>query len=286
MAEKKRDETADSSIVDKTSDKKKTLSKHFKKILLLLSLVFLLFASYVGYLYSSTPEVIRKPLLEHYHFRMQIIMNGQPENFGDEKYQAAYAKDQCNADLPAHPIHFHDGKDQFAHIHWEGMTGGIMMKYYGWNYIGGPDDILGYRVDKLPNPDKVPIHGKVLPVIPNDTNFYIYTGDKNNYQKRNFEDWKTQDLERFFGKTSNSPAHELNKKKSFLDNIFPEVYAHDGVIHEPTAASHESEEEKLTRINNLIGDVIIFVQKNEPSVQEIKERFSNLQPLSESTCGG
>ena len=48
----------------------------------------------------------------------------------------------------------------------------------------------------------------------------------------------------------------------------------------------ETEEEKLTRINNMIGNVVIFVQKDKPTDQQIKERFNDLEPLSDSTCGG
>lgn len=267
---------------------KRTFSKRFKIVAVALVAILLVPLSYAGYIYAASPAVIREPKLEHYHFRMQILVDGNAENFAEDKYQQDYAKDQCNANLPEQPIHFHDGKDQFTHIHWEGMTGGMVMKYYGWNYIDGINKALGYKLDDLGDIQKVNTHGNFLPAVPDDAKFYIYTGDENGYKEKNFDDWKNQDLEQFFDKTSNFPAHEQNKKTSFLDKILPKASAHGDEDHSttPKTTDSESEEQKLTRINNMIGNVVIFVQKDKPTDQQIKDRFNDLEPLTDSTCGG
>lgn len=277
----------DSLHEQKSSKLKRSISKKYKLIIATILLVFASSLVYVGYIYAASPDVIRNPKLEHYHFRMQIVVSGKSENFADKKYQTDYAKDQCNANLPEQPIHFHDNMDQFTHIHWEGMTGGMVMKYYGWNYIGGLNNALGYKLDDLSNVQKVTTHGDYLPPVPSNTNFYIYTGDLSNYEARGFDDWKTQDLEKFFGKSSNSPAHEENKQKtSLLDEVFPTAYAHGTADDIDGDDGTETEEEKRTRINNLIGNVVIFVQKDKPTDQQIKDRFTDLEPLADSTCGG
>lgn len=252
-------------------------------------LIAVVLLSYVGYAYAASPAVVRNPKLEHYHFRMQILVNGKAEDFSTKGYQTGYAKDQCNASLPEQPIHFHDNKDQFTHIHWEGMTGGMVMKYYGWNYIGGMSNALGYKLDKLTDPQKVTTHGNYLPAVPQGSNFYVYTGNENGYKQRSFDDWKSQDLEQFFGASSNFPAHKLNKdgQSSLLDKVFPKALAHGGEDDgNDGEAGEESEEQKLTRINNLVGNVVIFAQKDKPTDQQIKDRFNKLEPLSDSTCGG
>jgi hypothetical protein len=288
--------------IDDTPDKvkmdKKIVKRHFhlrtwhKAIIGLVLTIIVGFGLYAGYAYTISPDVIRNPKLEHYHFRMQILVDGKAEDFSTQAYQTGYAKDQCNANLPEQPIHFHDNKDQFTHIHWEGMTGGMVMKYYGWNYIGGLDNALGYKLNDLSDIQKVTTHGNYLPSVSNDDAFYIYTGDEDGYQKRSFEDWKSKDLEDFFGKTSNSPSHELNKSGdvSVLDLLFPKAYAHgtadDADGDDGTTVPSESEQEKLTRINNLLGNVVIFVQKDQPTDQQIKDRFNDLEPLTDSTCGG
>lgn len=267
--------------------KRNTKRKYLKFFAVAMTILILVPVSYAGYIYASSPGVIREPKLEHYHFRMQIVANGKAENFAEDKYQQDYAKDQCNANLPEQPIHFHDGIDQFTHIHWEGMTGGMVLKYYGWDYIGGINKALGYKLDDLGDIQKVNTHGNFLPDVPEDAQFYIYTGDEDSYQKRDFDSFVNQDLEEFFGTTSNFPAHEQNKQSSLIDKLFPKASAHGTEDHTNSPATdNENEEERLTRINNLIGNVVIFVQEEEPTDQQIKERFNNLVPLTDSTCGG
>jgi len=256
------------------------------KVLLavLLTLAAVLAASF-GLVYAVSPAAIRQPKMEHYHFRMQLVVGGQPVNFGEGKFQTPYEKDQCSADLSEQPIHFHDGKGQFVHIHWDAMTGGLVLKNYGWNLAGGKSGLLGYRLDGLPKIKKVPIHGNALPALPGGAKFWVYTGDDHSYQKKSFDDFKRQDLEQFFDKKSNFLSGAPSSG-SLLSWLFPKAAAHGAEFHGGTPTFEETELERLTRINNLIGNVVIFVQPDEPSDAQIKERFAHLEPLSDSTCGG
>ncbi len=290
MSDRTEEPTIESGVRTKPLLRSKIKSKKYVKLVFVAIVILMLLpVGYLGYIYTASPNVVRNPKLEHYHFRMQVLVDGKAEDFSTKGYQTGYVKDQCNANLPEQPIHFHDNKDQFTHIHWEGMTGGMVMKYYGWNYIGGMSNALGYKLDNLKDPQKVTTHGNYLPAVPKDAQFYVYTGDEKSYKERSFDDWKSQDLEQFFGVTSNFPAHDTNKGKqtSLFGKVFPKVSAHggakDGNDGEP---GEESREEKLTRINNMVGNVVIFAQKDKPSNQEIKDRFSDLEPLTDSTCGG
>lgn len=232
-----------------------------------------------SYAYLVSPAGIRNPRMEHYHFRMQLIVDGRAMDFGKGVFQTPYAKGQCSADLAVEPIHFHDQKDQFVHIHWDGMTGGLVLKNYGWNFVGGADSRLGYRLDELPRIKSVPIFGNILGQEPDSAEFWVYTGDGNSYQKRSFDDFLKKDIEQFFNKESNFP-----KPTSLMNKLFPKAYAHGTESHDETLSADE--EERLQRLNNLIGNVVIFVQKSEPSAESIKARFADLEPLSESTCAG
>lgn len=72
-----------------------------------------------------------------------------------------------------------------------------------------------------------------------------------------------------------------------LHRLFlPKAYAHGGTIDGDDDEGSTKTEEELTRINNLVGNVVIFVQQNQPTKEQIQERFNNLVPLHESTCGG
>ncbi|MFO0920229.1 MAG: hypothetical protein U0451_00990 [Candidatus Saccharimonadales bacterium] len=271
---------------EKVSSKKTFSNSKFRAVFMYFAIVACVLVSVIllfyTYAFAVSPAVIRKPKLEHYHFRMQILVNGKAEDFSTSRYQVGYSKDQCNTSLPVQPIHFHDNKDQFVHIHWNGMTGGMVMKYYGWNFIGGKRDALGYKMDDLTDIQKVSIHGDYLPTIPHDANFYIYIGDESGFKEKGFDDWVRQDLEDFFDTRSNFPGND--NETSLIDRIFPKTYAHDGEDH--SGAQSGEEKAKLTRINNLVGNVVIFVQADRPTDAQIHERFQRLVPLSDSTCGG
>lgn len=271
-----------------TNTSKATVSSKVKNGLsvwwmLALVTIFVL-GSYGTYMFAISPAPIRKPVMEHYHFRMQLIADGKPVNFGADKYQQGYSKDQCNVDLAEQPIHFHDNKDQFVHIHWDGMTGGTVLKYYGWNYIGGMNNALGYKLNDITDIQKVTIHGDVLPAQQKGDNMYVYVGDEHGYVAKTFDDFIHQDLETFFGKKSNFPG---NTSAGLWDKLFPKASAHAGHDHEPMETGDKSlRQERLERINNLIGNVVIFAQKDEPTKAAVQDRFRHLEPLTESTCGG
>ncbi|MGH7196460.1 MAG: hypothetical protein ACREGJ_01680 [Candidatus Saccharimonadales bacterium] len=244
--------------------------------------VVLLAATWGSYLYAMSPAQIRTPKFQHYHFRMQVLVNGQAENFGDAKYQVPYDKNSCSADLTTEPLHFHDNKNQIVHVHWDGMTGGMVLKYYGWNFIGGLPNSMGYKVDDLSNIRSVPLHGKILPAVPAHAKFYVFMGDQSWYLEQTFDGFLKKDLEDFFEKQSNLPAEE---QATLLNMLFAKASAHGGVDDGHPNGS-ETQEQRLQRINNLLGNVVIFVQKDRPSDAQIRERFSKLEPLTDSTCGG
>jgi hypothetical protein len=252
-------------------------NKYIRSALLAIVLLALAIGSGTAYAYSSSPAPIRNPKFEHLHFRMQIVNGGKAVNFADKSFQEGYAKDNCNAELTKNPIHFHDNKDQFVHIHWKDVSGGMVLKYYGWNRIGGPDGLMGYRADA--DFKAVPIHGRSLPTPKSET-MYVYTGDQNGYKQRDAAAFLDQNLESFFNKPSNVPSGQT----TLIDKLFPKAAAHNGESH-AEGESH-GDDEDLKRINNLLGNVVIFVQDKAPSDGQIKDRFKDLEPLTESACAG
>lgn len=234
--------------------------------------------------YTATPAVIRRPAVQHYHFRMQLITDGKAVNFAGDAFQEGYSKDNCNTDLTAQPFHFHDQRDQMVHVHWDDMTGGLLLKFYGWNYTGGLSGTLGYRFDKLPKVTSVPIHGQVLPKPATGDKFYVYTGDKDGYRERSWDDFLKQDFETFFNKKSNL-GDEGSEQTGWLNRLFPKAYAHGNERHDASDTLALSEDE-LKIINNLLGNVVIFAQKDKPDDTQIKERFDHLAPLEASACAG
>ncbi|HEX6462612.1 MAG TPA: hypothetical protein VFZ58_05110 [Candidatus Saccharimonadales bacterium] len=266
--------------------KQPRVNRIFKLLLLIIGVVSLLLLAFVGYVFFKSPAAIRFPQFEHAHFRMQLLVNGKAENFGHEAYQASYKPQQCSDELTKEPIHFHDKKDQFVHLHWKKLTGGMVLKYYGWNKIGGLEEVLGYRFDGVWHFQPVPIYGSVLPALSKDTTLYVYSGDETHFKRRDLNDFLLQDVETFFNKASNVQPEE---SISWFDALSSKVIAHDDEapgLKAETTKNPEKSPEELTRINNLLGNVVLFAQKDEPTQEEIKARFAKLVPLSDSTCGG
>lgn len=233
----------------------------------LFATVIVVAGSWVAYAYASTPSSLRHPTSTHYHFRLQIIADGQAVNFAGDTYQTEFNKDICSALLTKEPVHFHDKLDQFVHIHWNHLTGGIVLKDYGWNLIGGASDTLGYRFDQLPKIVRVPIHGRELPKLASGDRYFVYTGDSSSYTQRTWSDFLNTDLANFFSgkKTATSP----------FASLVPAAEADSA----PT-------DEQLTELNHVLGSVVIFAQKTPPTNAQIKDRFNNLVPLPMSACGG
>ena len=228
---------------------------------------------------------INNPKIDHLHFRMQYVYHGEKVNLADAKYQQPYEKNQCGAAITESPIHLHDDVDQIVHIHWRNITGGQVLKYYGVNKIGGLDNIMGFRFDKLKN--KPPEFSTVtafknpLPKPENDDKLFVYSGDKGDFKKREVSDWLSQTVETFFGQKSQlSGATGPN----LLGGI--EVKAETSDTNVSSDSKSAPTEEELKAINNFIGNVVIFVQKEEPADDQVNERFNNLQPLPLSSCGG
>lgn len=260
---------------------KTATQSRFRWVLIVFAAILLTVILSGAYVLATTPGAIMSPKVEHAHVRVQLIVDGQSVDFGDQKYQETYDKGSCSAELPNSPIHFHDNIDQFLHLHWKGMTGGMFLKNYGWNLIGGQDDSLGYRFDELPDITKVDSYGNVLPELKKENKLWLYTGDENDYKERSTDDFLKQDFETFFDKKSLINNQEV----SVLDWLFPEASAH-GNDHSSENSSGEKTVEELQRINNMLGNVVIFAQSDQPSDQQIKDRFNNLEPLTDSTCGG
>lgn len=245
--------------------------------------VMVLVGGVYGYLYASIPEHIRKPTFQHYHFRSQILVDGKAVDFSKDEFQEETGTaTTCNAAVGGVPMDFHDKMDQLAHVHWNGMTGGEFLKYFGWNFIGGSDELLGRRYDAGVMPQSVKIYGKLLPSLPDKANFFVYVGDKNSYQQKSWNDFLNQNLETFFGKKSNIGHSDEVSSNTVLDWLFPKAYAHGEVMDEHPSIKSE---EELTRINNVIGNVVIFTQEEEPTKEQVKARFDNLVSLHDSTCG-
>jgi hypothetical protein len=238
--------------------------------------------AFVAYFWIQTPQAIRNPIITHYHFRIQLISEGKNINFGDGKFQTPFKKGVCSDALTAEPIHFHDGNPQMVHIHWNKMTGGLFFKNYGLNLIGGVNDTLGWRFDNL-WPRQVKTHSDTALSGLNGKKLHVYTGDEQGFEKKDSQDFINQDFESFFGQKS-----IFNQQKESTTYKLPssKALAHGHGQAETDVGVDEVSKNELKEINDLVGNVVIFAQENEPTSEEVRQKFNELTPLGKSLCGG
>jgi len=290
-----------------------------KKVLLWIvasisSLLILVSLGFYIVVFVLTPSHIRDPKPEHLHFRMQLIIENNYVNFGEDKYQEPYTPGACSFDITETPIHFHDGKDQIVHIHWKNITGGQVLKYYGIDLVENPlmTSTLGFSFEDknqiIPKNNK--IWGRLFgdtekKIKSGDLKMFIYRGEKDNFTKKNNDDFLNKNLEDFF-ETRSLVSYHKTPNINILNLFSLQAEAHGGVkipspkpkVAENTTNTDENNsitskdkteeftEEELKEINNLIGNVVIFIQKEEPTNDQVKARFDNLVPLEPSVCGG
>jgi hypothetical protein len=217
------------------------------------------------------------PKLAHYHLRLQVFIDNQAIDFSQPSYQQEYSKDSCNAKLTSEPLHFHDTNGQLLHVHWQGITGGEVLKYYGINQIGGLQDILGYRFDTFPQ--ITPINTKATTISRSNTNdtIHVYIGKQDGYYKASGVDFLFKDLELFLKKSKKRTQDEQLKASSFTSI---------STLAESNEITSSISETELNEINELIGNVVVFIEPNEPKSEDIQKAFNNLTPLTASVCGG
>jgi hypothetical protein len=245
-------------------------TKLFQLLLIILCFLGILISIFIYF----NPLHIIQPSVAHHHIRLQIINEGNTINFADEKFQEPYKKDQCSGELSEKPIHVHDNKDQIVHIHWSGITGGELLKFYGLNEIGGFDDNLGYTLAGDGFIKTVPIQGKLINNSTNNSKIWIYTGDTNQFKKQDTKLFLKKDLEKFLGKKSKLTIQRENI--SFLGIL---GFADSG-------DNKQISDKELENIQDLIGNIVVFIQYDEPNSTEIQEKFKNLVELDKSVCGG
>ncbi len=255
-------------------------------------LTFLLIIGlFVALVAISNPDNIAYPEYEHAHIRLSFSYNGVEENFASDKYQEGYSKDQCESGITKTPLHFHDKKNHILHLHWQAITGGQILKYYGLNKIDWFDSYIGIRAskDEEVNLSLIPIHAKALPKLTNEDKLWIYSGSNEKFELKSTDDFLQKDIETLLGIKSTIKESLDNEKKQSFKLLTANAHSTDDDKETKTQNQNNTitnNQEELKKINNLLGDIVIFAQPEKPSDEKVKEKFSNLEPLSESTCGG
>lgn len=263
----------------------------FKNFLLWLSLAVVLIVMpvlvFIARVYSTTPANLRRPQTANHYFRLQVVVEGETVDFGQSPYQDPGLQTQCGDSLAQRPLYASSGLDQIIHVRWAGIRGGDVLKYYGINNLGSQDGFLGYRLDESVRPQKIDILGNFLPLPEEDSEYWVYTNDPAGvilYRNRTIDDFNLLDLETFLDKKSTltQSREDEAEKDRWFDPVIT-AFAQDEIAEDPAeSTSEEDEEEELPQ--DFLGDIVIFVQEDQPEIEEIIDRFENVVELPNIRC--
>jgi hypothetical protein len=245
-------------------------------LVICLVLCFLLF---VFTTVISRPH-FNSPVGTYYRIRLQVIIDSIPVNFSEGSFKSQGSNtDPCGEKLTKEPVYIETDKSQILRVHWEGITGGEILKYFGLNYIGGFDDTLGYRFDKAPSISPIKIHGSNISKPNINNKMYIYKGNQQDFFQVEQQDFLFQDLEFILKKSKIRQKHDSLNKNSIFGNI--PVF---GENSDQLNLNPQFTEGQLNELNNLIGNLVVFIQPGKPTTDQVAERFSKLEPLSSTVC--
>ena len=211
---------------------------------------------FVGIFFTSiSPLHISFPKSTHSHFRLQIWHHGEQINFSDETFQTPYNPLVCDQNITETPIHFHDSQKEIVHLHWKGITGYDVLKNYGWNNnaFNLMKTIQGIRFDEFPHIHVVHSQKSVLPEVKDDEDVFIFI-------KRG-ESISTLTLKEFL--------------KTHLESYFMEEYK-----------TKNNMQEHMIPDNTPLGDVLILIQSNAPTNEEVQQYLSNFHEEMSRSCNG
>ncbi len=239
---------------------------------------------FVARVYSTTPANLRRPDYANHYFRLQLIVEGDQVDFSESKFQDNSLQSQCSDTLAERPLYIAGGLDQVVHVRWAGIRGGDVLKYYGINNLGTQDGFLGYRLDQTLWPQKTITKGDFLPLPDENSEYWVYTSDQTGavfYRRRTIDEFNLLDLETLFDKQSTlTQQREEEAEQEKLWDPFIEAFAQE------EEAEQESEDEEMEEElpQDFLGDVVIFVQEEEPSIEDVFERFEDKVKLPTVRC--
>ena len=182
---------------------------------------------------------------------------------------------------------FHRGQDQWLHLYWQGLSGGSLLRNYGYQNTSPFEGYLGVDLREFPKIKPVPIHTDLLPEPTSAEQLYVYSGNENGYRRRDVTAFINQDLEQFLKPSVDSQV-----------STFPNQL--DTLLQAPARPAGPKKEEDLesflaapkdrgfliTDLSSVkfLGNIVVFLQDKEPTSAAVSQRFSTLNQNPPFAC--
>lgn len=220
------------------------------------------------------------PRYEYAHIRMRLFVQGTEVDVQDLFSEYTLYRGACSGDVQRAPMSSVKKDPHSVRLMWKGLTGQDLFTFLGIAAHHQPvPKSLGYALG-APFPTSVPIpaHTQTLPEATN-TNTFIFVRSGEGFIERPLSWWLKNSLEKNMGRNSQikltwstdiASAHEEETEINTSST-------------DPFVLAQEQEEARM--LNNILGDVVIFLDEPErPSDKEIENIFSTFPLITGGLC--
>ena len=252
--------------------------KYNKRVLFYICIVcitVLLGVIFLSYTVISRPHLI-KPVATFFKLKMRIHYQKTPLELTQNDI-TDQSNSNCNLVVTEKPFYLDKDKKNVVQVRWEGMTGGELLKYYGFNYLSGLNDLIGVQY-RGPF-DIKPIRPLSISKPTASDILYVYTGSGKDFKLLNSQNFLYQDLENTLKKSRLRTKREKESSKLTLYTISVSGEESLGLALKPQLTDGQ-----LNDINNILGSLEIFIQQDAPSNTDIINSFNSMERLSSESC--
>lgn len=283
------------SKVQHNTDSRKPYGRFLRVAIVLLILALVAIVLPLAALWRNTPAAILRPRADHYHFRWLLAVEGELVDFSTGNFQMPTGGDTCSAALATEPFHFHDGVGQWVHVHWADLTGESLLKYYGWDFGGELPGLLGMRIDLLEQfqwPVVATSAAQLPQPRPTVNNLYIYIVPFGGRAERVLTNqFRLSELaDTFAGVASSQGLPTAGAEREQLPGFLKTVRAHTNTVNQtkslPLSAARSRDLPQLPAGFETPGDILMFVQPDEPSAAQIQQQLQKVVAIPDSGCSG
>ena len=262
-------------LIKKLSLKSLRYNKRTLFYICIVCITVLLGFIFLSYTVVSRPHLI-KPVATFFKLKTRIYYQKTPLELTQNDI-ADQSNSNCGLAVTEKPFYLDKDKKNVVQVRWEGMTGGELLKYYGFNYLSGLNDLIGVQY-RGPF-DIKPVRPLAVSKLTSSDLLYIYSGSDKDFKLLNSQNFLYQDLENTIKKSRLRTKREKESSKLILDTISVSGEESSGLTLEPQLT-----EGQLNDINNIVGSLAIFIQRDTPSNTDVINSFNSMERLSSESC--
>ncbi len=215
------------------------------------------------------------PQYEYAHIRLRVFVEGTEIDVGNNPNGTRLFQGACSAVLQKEPLATILKDPHSIRLMWKGVKLQDVFTYLGLR----DTDFFGYVFSPSFGVKKIPLEAKSIIVAPEATPRFLFIRTGEGYIEREISDWFGKSIEDVFGRSSQI-------RLSWYTPNIASAHEEEGEINtsstDPLVILQEQEEAR--RLNNVLGEGVLFIQHSRPENDQIQRAFDTFPLLSGSLC--